>query len=862
MPYSPFLAPKSLISLKNMSSKRKYLKLLLIAPLAALFGALTIFAGTYIYLSPKLPAVEALRDVQLQSPLRVYSQDGKLIGEFGEKRRIPIAITNTPQNFIHALLAAEDDGFYSHHGVDIKGLTRAALELAISGQIQTGGSTITMQVAKNYFLSSARTFTRKFNEILLALQIERELSKNEILELYLNKIYLGNRAYGIQAAAQVYYGKDISELSVAQLAMIAGLPKAPSRFNPIINPERALIRRNWILRRMHELNYIKAEHLHTALAEPITAELHATQFDFHAPYVAEAARLDIVKLYGEHAYTDGFSAITTIDSRLQQAAQKAVIAGIDAYEMRHGYRGPERKLPLPLDDDPTPWLEALNKTPTVNELEPAIVSVISDAQIELLTRNNQTLIIDWETIRKDLRPFINESRRGKTPETPSDTFEAGDLIRIKQQNNQITIGQLPNVQAALIALNPINGSIRSLVGGYNFSQSHYNRATQAQRQPGSNFKPFIYTVALEKGFTPASIINDAPVVFSDTQLESTWRPENSSGKFFGPTPLRKALYKSRNLVSIRLLRSIGVGNVVDEMHRFGFEPSKLPRDLSLALGSHAVTPSEIATGYATFANGGYKISPHLIDRILDRDSNQIYRALPETVCKNCNATNSNIDNNPEETPEEKLAIFENIQQVALAETNTAKPTQAIKASQDPQQEEADTNTTADEFLPPVAEQVVEGRIIYIMNSILRDVIKKGTAKRAKSLKRSDLAGKTGTTNGPKDAWFSGYNEKIVATAWLGFDNNSNLGRGEYGGSAALPIWINFMKEALKDVAEDSPQQPDGLVMVRIDPETGLRASPQQSNAYFEIFREELQPQKTAPKSSTATTEEVEPEELF
>ncbi len=831
-----------------MTYKRKYFKFLLIAPLTALCGALVIFAGTYIYLSPKLPAVEALRDVQLQSPLRIYSQDGKLIGEFGEKRRIPIAIGDTPQYFIHALLAAEDDGFYSHHGVDIKGLIRAALQLAVSGHIQTGGSTITMQVAKNYFLSSARTFTRKFNEILLALQIERELSKNEILELYLNKIYLGNRAYGIQAAAQVYYGKSINELSLAQLAMIAGLPKAPSRFNPIINPERALIRRNWILRRMHELRHIDTETLATAQAEPISAKLHATQLDFHFPYIAEAARLDTLALYGERAYTDGFSAITTIDSRLQKSAQQAVAAGIDAYEIRHGYRGAERKLPLPLEDDLSSWQEALSSPPTVHQLEPALVSIVSQSQIALLTRNHETLSLNWETISKSLRPFINESRKGKPPETPSDTFEAGNLIRIKRQGDQVTIAQLPKVQAALIALNPNNGAIHSLVGGYNFNQSNYNRATQAQRQPGSNFKPFIYTVALEKGFTPASIINDAPVVFSDTQLESTWRPENSSGKFFGPTPLRKALYKSRNLVSIRLLRSIGVGNVVDEMHRFGFDPSKLPRDLSLALGSHAVTPAEIASGYATFANGGYKVSPFLIERILDRDNNKIYQALPATVCKKCDHLNADTHKNQTAPPIENTALDK--------EPATLAPKEPSEAT-----EELAT-PLPDETLPPIAERVVEDRVIYIMNSILRDVIKKGTAKRAKSLKRNDLAGKTGTTNGPKDAWFSGFNENIVATAWLGFDNNSNLGRGEYGGSAALPIWINFMEEALKDTPESNPQQPDGLVMVRIDPETGLRASPQQHNAYFEIFREELQPQKTAAKNHTRTTDEIEPEELF
>lgn len=813
-----------------MNKIRPIIKATSIISLITLLGAASIFAGSYIYLSPKLPSVEALRDVQLQSPLRIFSQDGKLIGEFGEKRRIPISINDTPQHFTQALLAAEDDDFYHHHGVDIKGLIRAALQLATTGHIKTGGSTITMQVAKNYFLTSARTFTRKFNEILLALQIEQELSKNEILELYLNKIYLGHRAYGIQAAAKVYYGKDIKELSLAQLAMIAGLPKAPSRYNPIINPDRALIRRNWILKRMHELGHIDTRTLNTAQNEKITAQVHSTQLDLNAPYVAEAARKEMVEMYGDTAYTAGLQAITTINSELQATAQKAVKAGIEAYEMRHGYRGPEKKLALPLGDDLSSWTNTLKKTPTIHNQEPAIVSTVGANHIEILTQDQQTTLIPWDSIKKQLRPFINENRKGKTPHSPSDTFQAGHLIRVTRDNTTLKINQLPDVQAALVALNPNNGSIRSLVGGYDFHLSHYNRATQAQRQPGSNFKPFIYTVALEKGFTTASIINDAPVVFNDNQLESTWRPENSSGRFFGPTPLRKALYKSRNLVSIRLLRSIGVGKVVDEMDRFGFDTSKLPRDLSLALGSHAVTPLEIASGYAIFANGGHKITPHLIHKVLDRDNQQIFIAQPETVCKDCN------------------------------DLSTIEPTtDSISQSE---LEVSPGEITPDPPPLPLAPRVIEDRVAYIMNSILRDVIKKGTATRAKKLKRKDIAGKTGTTNGPKDAWFSGFNEHIVATAWLGFDRNKNLGRGEYGGSAALPIWINFMKEALKGTPESIPNQPDGLVMVRIDPETGLRAPPHQKSGYFEIFREEYQPKGTSTKSQTTVNEEPTPEELF
>ncbi|MEL7399559.1 MAG: transglycosylase domain-containing protein, partial [Pseudomonadota bacterium] len=549
--------------------------------------------------------------------MRVFSSDSQLIGEFGEKRRQPITFEETPTDFVNALLAAEDDGFYRHSGVDITGLLRAASQLVSSGGIQSGGSTITMQVARNFFLTRKQTFTRKFNEILLALQIENELSKQEILELYVNKIYLGNRAYGIEAASQVYYGKSINELELPQLAMIAGLPKAPSAFNPIINPERAIIRRNWILGRMLSLDMISVEQHNEAIRSPVSASYHGTNLALNAPYVSEMARQKSLELLGEAAYTDGYSVFTSVDSRLQATAQQAVISGLLNYDQRHGYRGPEAQLtytstdadsPLPLEE----WQESLKQYPTLGNLRAAAIIHIDESAARALLINGEQISLSWETGFEHSRPYIDENKRGPAPKAISDFLNIGDIIRVTQNSEgHWQLSQIPMAQAALVAIDPNNGRIRSLVGGFDFKQSHFNRATQAERQPGSNFKPFIYTAALEHGLTPASIINDAPIVFNDNSLEDTWRPENASGKFFGPTRLRQALYKSRNLVSIRVLRTTGINNTIDSLDRFGFDTQKLPKDLSLSLGSHALTPLEVASAYTPFANGGFKVDPYL-----------------------------------------------------------------------------------------------------------------------------------------------------------------------------------------------------------------------------------------------------------
>jgi penicillin-binding protein 1A len=820
-----------------MTIKYSKIKLLTWLTIFTIAGVGAVLSSIYLYLSPKLPAVESLHSIQLQTPLRIFSSEGLLIGKFGEKRRIPIKIADTPEFFINALLAAEDANFYQHNGVSIKGLLRAVSQLVLTGQKQGGGSTLTMQVARNFFLTRKQTFSRKFNEILLAIQIENDLSKEKILELYINKIYLGKRAYGFEAAAKVYYGKSLKELTPPQLAMMAGLPKAPSAYNPITNPERATVRRNWILGRMLLLNMIDVQDYNDAIKSPVTAEHHGTQLSLNAPYIAEMARQKAVAILGDSAYTDGYNVYTSIEAKLQEQAQKAVIKGLLEYDQRHGYRGPEGKLALTNDHSTknlsdaeiNTWSTQLDKISTLGGLQPAAVIHIAEDKITALMSNKEIISLDYKQALKYLRPYINEDRRGPPPKKISESLNVGDIIRIKKTTDGTWhLSQIPLAQAALVSLNPNNGFIKSLVGGFDFKQSHFNRATQAERQPGSNFKPFIYTAALEGGLTPASIINDAPIVFNDSSLENAWRPENASGKFFGPTRLRQALYKSRNLVSIRALRSTGIENAISGMSRFGFDQSKLPKDLSLALGSHALTPIQVAQGYTVFANGGYKVDHLLVTKIEDVNNQIIYNAQHLEVCQICdsdpivtfeteaNQETTNSSDKPKEL-DDTIISDNGLNELIAGNLNTEKE-------------------------PQIALQVISSQIAYLIDDMLRDVIKKGTARKAKALKRNDLAGKTGTTNGPKDAWFSGYNHHTVTTVWLGFDQSYALGRGEYGGTSALPIWIDYMRVALDGIPEKTRELPVGLISVRIDPITGKRASPGDSNAIFELFRTENTPE--------------------
>ncbi len=778
--------------------------------------------AAYLYLEPDLPSTDILQDVKLQVPLHVYSRDHKLIAEFGEKRREPLKYDEVPERMIQAFLAAEDDRFFEHPGVDYQGILRAAGQLLLTGKRRQGGSTITMQVARNFFLSNKKTFTRKLNEIFLALKIERELSKEEILELYLNKIYLGHRSYGVGAASLVYYGRPVGKLELSEIAMIAGLPKAPSRYNPVTNPSRALLRRNYVLGRMLTLEVISRADHDAAKATPVTATLHRAMSEVEASYVAEMVRAEAVRRFGNAAYTGGYTIHTTIDSRLQVSANAGVRQALHAYDKRHGYRGAEAHIDLGETPDPALMDKLLREQKIVPDLQGAVVLGTDGQNAGLYLGPEQQISLTWQGLSW-ARTFKDPDHQGPEPKTAADILQAGDLIRIhreipKEGEPYWRLAQIPKAAGALVSVDPDNGAILALVGGYDFYLSKFNRITQAKRQPGSGFKAFIYSAALEAGYTPASLINDAPVVFDDPALEASWRPENYSGKFFGPTRLRYALTKSRNLVSIRLLRAMGIKPTLEYVTRFGFDKGKLPRDLSLALGSGAITPLQMAEGYSVLANGGYHIDPFFIVRIEDDHRETIFRANPAQIC--------------EESPLSAAAI---------------KPTETPEVAAEP---------TAEAEIR-CAKQVITPQNHYLMNSMMRDVVQRGTARKARALGRKDIAGKTGTTNDQRDAWFNGFNRNLVAIAWVGFDDFQPLGRGEVGGRAALPAWIHFMRTGLEGTEEAPLEMPEGMVTMRIDEKTGKPVNAGHKGAIFEVFREKYAPEISKQVNGTASLPETE-----
>lgn len=783
--------------------------------------------GATLYFAPGLPDVRQLQDYELQTPLRIFTSDGKLIGEFGEERRLPVTYDEIPEDMIQALLAAEDSNFFEHPGVDPKGLIRAALELVASGgQIQSGGSTITMQVARNYLLTLDRTFTRKIREILLSLQMEQLLTKEEIFELYANKIFLGHRSYGLGAAADNYYNKPLSELTLAEKAVIAGLPKAPSTLNPLANPERSLIRRNWILYRMRELGYIDPSSYEEAVKAPATARRHTTQVEVKAGYVAEMARQYAVQRFGEDAYTGGYHIHTTLDSRLQNQAREALVQGLIDYDLRHGWRGAEmtdippslveaqdltqregleeelsespevmetarqaaessRAQVSGIEGDVSNWLKVLERTPALGPLQPAIVVSSDEQRMEIMTADAERVVLDWEDMQW-ARPYEGPSSRGPAPTSADQIAQRGSLIRILETaDNDWRLSQYPDIQGAIVVLDPDTGAIRALQGGFSFTASEFNRATQANRQAGSIFKPFIYLAALQEGnMTAATVVNDAPVVVDD--IDGDWRPGNSEGEFRGPTRLRVGLYRSRNLVTIRVLQDLGLSNALDFLQRFGFAEGRLPAGLSLALGSASLTPLEMGNAYAVLANGGFKVTPWYIQRITHVGEQQpVAEAVPRVACRECD---------------------ENIQSVSRGEREY-----------------------------PVAERVVDPKALYILRDIMRDVIERGTGRGVRDLDRSDIVGKTGTTNDQRDAWFSGFNTELVATVWVGKDSNEST--GEYGAQAALPIWKAFMHQALQGTPERTPQRPEGIVTARIDPDSGRRLHDNQPGGIEELFIE-------------------------
>jgi penicillin-binding protein 1A len=740
------------------------------------FVLFTIFAILYLYLISQLPDVDSLKNVELQVPLQIFSQDGQLIQEYGEKRRIPLTYEQIPKTLVNALLVTEDQRFFEHPGVDIMGLGRAAVKMLQTGTKSQGGSTITMQVARNFFLDRKKTFWRKFNEILLAIKIDQELPKEKILELYLNKIYLGNRAYGVGAAAQIYYGKNINELNIAELAMIAGLPQAPSAHNPIANPKAALKRRNHVLERLLEEKFISEQQYEAAIIQPVNASYHGPKITVHAPYVAEMIRQSLYAHFGEDAYTQGFKVYTTIKGPLQETANQLVEKHLLDYEKRHGYRGAVKHLIISADPTPKQLKAILTEYQVNHDLFPGIITEVKSQSLKVFLKDGQPITVHWNGLAW-ARPSLKNGWTGKTPQKASDIAKVGDVIYVRLVDNHWQLSQIPRVEAALLAMNPQNGAIESLIGGFNFQNSKFNRVTQSQRQPGSSFKPFIYAAALNKGYSLASIVNDAPIVMKDPSLPHLWRPHNDNNTFNGPTRIRDALAHSRNLVSIRLLDDIGIDYAIQFVTRFGFDKKQLPHALSLALGSLSVSPIELTSAYAVIANGGYRVEPFLIDHITSRYGETLLQANPAIACQ------------PLATPE--------------------------------------TGTNC-------APEVIPADLAFLIHSALQSVIEQGTASQAKSLGRHDLAGKTGTTNEQVDAWFAGYNSQLVTTTWFGYDTPQPL--HEYAASLALPLWIDFMRVALHGMPEQTRTPPNNISTIPINPKNGLRL-PNEGQGISEFFRE-------------------------
>ena len=802
-------------------------------------SAFLIVGSLILQLNNKLPDEQTIREIQLKIPLRVYTSEGLLISEFGDERRNPLEIEAFPQALINAVLSSEDDSFFEHNGIDLKGLVRAALRNFQSGNSRKeGASTITMQVARNFFLNREQTYTRKITEILVAIKLEQILTKNDILSLYLNKIFLGHRAYGFGAASDVYYGKPLDELSIAELSMLAGLPKAPSTFNPISNPERALLRRNYVLGRLLELDYISKNTHDDAVQNPVTAKKHRQKSEATAHHIAEMVRAKLVEQYGPDAYWQGLSVTTTIRAKEQKSAEKALRKGLQAYDRRHGFRGPIAHVDLEnletnTDSIETNYTELLKTYPSSQEQVPALIIQTDDSSAQAHTQKHGAITLELKNATWAKR-HRTQNIVGNRPTSMKELLSVGDVIYVRpiqttpkdDQNTasdtaqpQWALSQIPNVSGSLISTNPNTGEIISLVGGYDFFLNKYNRATQSIRQPGSNIKPFIYSASLDKGFTPASLISGAPIVMRDPNHGTVWRPENYSGKFFGPTRMRTALAKSMNLVSIRLLRSIGIPYAREYTERFGINMDRFSSTLTMALGSGGVTPLEIIGAYGVLANGGYKVEPYFIQTIIDRNNRVIYQAPTPKPCDECYqdylpATESEAieDTSDKFTSNETLA------------TNTEEGENDIS-------ENIETASVYD------APRVMSHANNFLTVSMLKDVVTRGTARKALALKRNDLAGKTGTTNDYVDAWFTGFNSQVATTVWVGFDKPTTLGRGEAGGVAALPIWVDYMKTALEGVPSDSNQLPEYIEDGFVNKTTGEKTDkqdPQSAQEYFII----------------------------
>ena len=772
--------------------------------------ALIAFANicAYVYLRPSLPDVESLRDVQLQVPLRVYSRDGKLMASIGEQRRIPVRYAQLPPKLIQAFLATEDDRFFQHHGVDWQGILRAAVANARAGGIRQGASTITMQVARDMFLTPRRDMKRKMSEIYISLLMETEFTKEEIFSLYVNKIFLGQRSYGVGAAAEVYFGKTLDELTVAEMATLAGIPTAPSVVNPVANAEAAKVRRTHVLGRMRDLGYITQTEFDEANASPMESRLHGASIEVDAPYVAEMVRNDMQAKYGAGVYTAGYKVYTTIDSRLEAAGTVALRTGLLEYDRRHGYRGATARVDLAKLKTPAAFEAQVEEFPVIGGLRPAIVQSVDAKSAKIYVRDLGVVTLPWEKLAWARRELPDE-KVDRPPTLAADILSRGDVIyTVGRTAESLLFVQVPEAQSALVSVDPRDGAIVALVGGFDYFQSKFNRVTQARRQPGSGFKPFVYAAAFDKGYSPASVLLDAPIVIDEEGKEQAWRPKENENRFFGPIRLREAMVHSRNLVSVRLMRAIGGDYTWNYVTRFGFEKSQLPNNLTLALGTAELSPLQVATGYATFANGGFKVTSYYIDRIEDAGGKVLLQADPAIACPLCDRP---------------------------ADSAPSKPvTAGVRGVQ------LDTAPYDGKSMIPaknLAPQIIKPQIAYLLADMMADVIRRGTGVRARSLNRDDIAGKTGTTNDQHDAWFNGFNGDLVTTVWSGFDQDRSLGAGEEGAHVAVPTWTYFMHEALAGAPRHGVPIPDGIVTVRISPETGLLASADNPNGIMEKFME-------------------------
>jgi penicillin-binding protein 1A len=754
-----------------------------------------------------LPDVASLREVQLQVPLRVYTRDAKLIASIGEQRRIPVRYEQLPKKLIQAFLATEDDRFFRHHGVDWQGILRAAVANLKAGGIRQGASTITMQVSRDMFLTPRRDMKRKMSEIYISLLMEAEFSKEEIFSLYVNKIFLGQRAYGVGAAAEVYFGKPLDQLSIAEMATLAGIPTAPSTVNPVANPEAAKVRRAHVLGRMLDLNYISQAEFNQAKASPMESRLHGASIEVDAPYVAEMVRNDMQAKYGDDVYTAGYKVFTTIDSRLQAAATVALRTGLMEYDRRHGYRGATAKVDLTRNTTAAELDGQLEEFPVIGGLRPAIVEKVEARSAKIYVKDLGLVELPWEKLSWARRELPDE-KVDRAPTQASEILGPGDVIyTVGRSAESLMFVQVPEAQSALVSVDPKDGAVVALVGGFDFFQSKYNRVTQARRQPGSGFKPFVYAAAFDKGFTPASVVLDAPVVIDEQGNEKSWRPHEDTDKFYGPVRLREALVHSQNLVSVRLMRAIGLDYAWNYVTRFGFDKSQLPDDLTLALGTAELSPLQVAIGYSTFANGGFKVSSYYIDRVEDAAGKVLQQADPAIACPQCGRVSA--------------------------------PSQArVERGRAGLEDEAAHDGKT--LIPPknLAPQIIKPQIAYLLADMMADVIKRGTGQRARTLNRDDIAGKTGTSNDFHDAWFNGFNGDIVTTVWTGFDADRSLGGfDDQAARVAVPTWTYFMHEALAGTARHPVPIPEGIVSVRISPQTGLLASSDNPNGIMEKFME-------------------------